>query len=60
MIGDINKEIELVRNEIEALVKKAYCSSCHKTLFFYDGKRIFIKCKHCKTVTQFLLDNDKK
>ena len=33
--------------------QKKRCTSCQKTLYFYDSEGIHIKCGHCKHITTF-------
>jgi phage FluMu protein Com len=53
---NLKKEIKDLKREINKLVDKASCRKCGKTLFMYDGNYVYVKCKHCKEISQFLLD----
>ena len=55
-MNDLKKEIKDLKKEINKLLTKASCKSCGKTLFMFDDNYLYVKCKHCKEVNQFLLD----
>ena len=59
-MNKLELEILGLKKQIHDLTKKGQCKGCHKTLFFYDGNYLYVKCKHCKETTQFLLDKSVK
>jgi len=50
---NLNKEIKRLKKQIDNLTEKAQCKECGKTLFLFDDKFIYVKCKGCKSVNQF-------
>ena len=59
-MNKLNKEISSLKSDIEGLLDKGSCSGCHKTLFFYDDNYLYVKCKHCKKVNQYVLEKSIK
>jgi len=51
---NFNQEIDNLKKDIETVSKKEVCQ-CGKTLFYYDDKYIYIKCRQCKIVHKFKL-----
>ncbi len=49
---NINNEVKVLKQEIKEIVNKSECQ-CGKTLFFYDKKYIYIKCRHCGEIKKF-------
>jgi len=56
-MDNLKKEIKALKKEIYNLTEKAQCKKCGKTLFMYDKNYVYVKCKHCKEVNQFLLES---
>lgn len=48
----ISEEIKSLKEEIKQVVNKEECV-CGKTLFFYDEKFIYLKCRGCGKVNKF-------
>ena len=48
--------LDKVRKEIDNLYRRFRCNSCHRTLFFSDGKNIYIKCPRCKNIEVINID----
>ncbi len=46
---ELEQQINDLQNEIDQIIRKGKCK-CGKTLYFYDDKYIYIKCKFCNEV----------
>jgi hypothetical protein len=49
---NINDEVLNLKKEIDEITTKEECV-CGKTLFFYDEKFIYLKCKNCGKIDKF-------